>query len=84
MLLDYPLYSVQFTAIETVVRHELYGVEPEFGFVFPGLDVDMRRFLPLVAEKEKAEAANAENSRHRRSRLLIMMLASRAFQIVAT
>jgi hypothetical protein len=65
MFLDQPLDAVQLASVETVVNHELDGDEPELGLIIPGLDVDVGRFLPLVAKEEKAVLPDPQDSWHR-------------------
>ena len=55
MLFDHPLDLLQFPPVKAVIGREVDRVEPEFGFIVTGFDVDMNWLLPLVAEEEKAK-----------------------------
>jgi hypothetical protein len=59
MLADQPLNLIQFVRFETVIGCQAHWVKPEFGLVALGFDMDMRRFIVFVAEKEKAVTPDA-------------------------
>jgi 2-hydroxychromene-2-carboxylate isomerase len=52
--LDDTLDFHDFKVSETTRTRQRYGIEPKFGIMFTPLNVDMRRFLPLQAEKEES------------------------------
>jgi hypothetical protein len=63
---------VKFAPVKAIIDRKLYRVEPEFGFIVTGFDMDVGWLLHLITEKEKAETPYAENGRHRRTHLTIV------------
>jgi hypothetical protein len=53
LFFDNTLELDDFIVPETTRARQGYGIEPKFSVTFPPLNVYMRRFLPLQAEKEK-------------------------------
>jgi hypothetical protein len=55
---------VDLSGIKTIIASKLHWIKPKFGFIAGSLDVNMRRFVALVAEKMEAISTDSQDGWH--------------------
>src|SRR5450631_585883 len=64
MLTNQRFNFVQVAAAKTVIRHQAHRIEPELCLMLRGLHMNMRRFVPFVAEEEEAKSTRSQHRGH--------------------
>jgi hypothetical protein len=64
VLLDEPTGVIQLASIEPIIGRQVYGKQPELGFMFTGLDMNVRGLFAFVAEEKEAKATNPQHDGH--------------------
>lgn len=70
MLSNEAVDLAQFVAPKAAAAFQANRVEPEFGHIVVSFNVDVRRFVAFVGEKEEAVGTQAEDGRHHNKEIM--------------